>query len=120
MCYDISFATRYELITQYIPDLIVDPQIALDYDMNLQQAIDAPRIHHQWMPDVVRWEPFEFSKDTWDALVSMGHVLGRVPGTSDDGTYPYIGDAHGIMIDPKDGMRLGASDPRRGGEAVGY
>jgi putative SOS response-associated peptidase YedK len=41
MCYDISFATRYELITQYIPDLIVDPQIALDYDMNLHVQAQA-------------------------------------------------------------------------------
>lgn len=84
----------------------------IDFDMNLQQAIDAPRIHHQWLKDEINWEPYEFSKDTWDALVRMGHIFRDKPG--------YIGDAHGIMIDPKDGMRLGASDTRRGGEAVGY
>lgn len=84
----------------------------IDFDMNLQQAIDAPRFHHQWLKDEIQWEPFEFSKDTWDALTRMGHIFREKPG--------YIGDAHGVMIDPKDGMRLGASDPRRGGEAVGY
>lgn len=35
MCYDISFSTRYELITQYVPDLIVDPQISFDYETSL-------------------------------------------------------------------------------------
>ena len=84
----------------------------IDFDMNLQQAIDAPRFHHQWLKDEIAWEPYEFSKDSWDALVRMGHVFGEKPG--------YIGDAHGVMIDPKDGMRLGASDPRRGGQAAGY
>jgi gamma-glutamyltranspeptidase/glutathione hydrolase len=84
----------------------------IDYGMTLQQAIDAPRFHHQWLKDEITWEPFEFSKDTWDALTRMGHVFAERPG--------HIGDAHGIMIDPKDGMRLGASDPRRGGTAVGY
>lgn len=84
----------------------------IDYDMNLQEAIDAPRFHHQWLKDELQWEPYEFSKDTWEVLVRMGHVLAEEP--------EYIGDAHSVMIDPKDGMRLGASDPRRGGEAAGY
>jgi gamma-glutamyltranspeptidase/glutathione hydrolase len=84
----------------------------IDFDMNLQQAIDAPRFHHQWLKDEIEWEPYEFSRDTWDLLNRMGHVFAEKPG--------YIGDAHGVMIDPKDGMRLGASDPRRGGIAVGY
>lgn len=84
----------------------------VDYKMNLQQAIDAPRFHHQWLKDEIAWEPYEFSKDTWDALIRMGHIFAERPGN--------IGDAHGIMIDPKDNMRLGASDPRRGGTAVGY
>jgi gamma-glutamyltranspeptidase/glutathione hydrolase len=84
----------------------------VDFDMNLQQAIDAPRFHHQWLKDEINYEPLEFSKDTWDALTRMGHIF------HDRGA--YIGDAHGIMIDPKDGMRLGASDPRRGGVALGY
>jgi gamma-glutamyltranspeptidase / glutathione hydrolase len=98
-------ATIINTVLQVIVNII-------DNDMNLQQAIDAPRFHHQWLKDEIQWEPFEFSKDTWDALVRMGHVFREKPG--------YIGDAEGVMIDPKDGWRLGASDPRRGGEAVGY
>ena len=43
MCYDISFATKYELITQYIPDLVVDPQIGFQYDMNLHAQAQAFR-----------------------------------------------------------------------------
>jgi gamma-glutamyltranspeptidase/glutathione hydrolase len=84
----------------------------IDYKMNMQQAIDAPRFHHQWLKDEIAWEPFEFSRDTWDVLTKMGHVFSERAG--------HIGDAHGVMIDPKDGMRLGASDPRRGGMAAGY
>src|SRR5688500_5188277 len=41
MCYDISFSTKYELITQYVPDLIVDPQIGIDYDYNLHAQAQA-------------------------------------------------------------------------------
>lgn len=84
----------------------------VDYDMNLQQAIDAPRFHHQWLKDEITFEPFEFSQDTWDALVKMGHIFHDRPS--------YIGDAHGVMIDPKDGWRLGADDPRRGGQPAGF
>ena len=35
MCYDISFSTRYELITDYVPGLVIDPQVSIDFDMNL-------------------------------------------------------------------------------------
>jgi len=83
----------------------------VDYDMNLQQAIDAPRFHHQWLPDETAWEAFEFPKDTWDALAAKGHAFKETPAN--------IGDAHAIMIDA-DGTRLGASDPRRGGVPVGW
>jgi len=91
----------------------------IDYGMNIQQAIDAPRFHHQWMPDELSWEQFEFSKDTRDALVAKGDVFQQVPGPTSARTPGNIGDVHGIMIDA-DGTRLGASDPRRGGVAVGW
>jgi gamma-glutamyltranspeptidase/glutathione hydrolase len=84
----------------------------IDFKMNLQQAIDYPRIHHQWMPDSVRWEPYGLNKDTRAALLKRGHTFAERPG--------YMGDAEGIMIEPKTGMRLGASDPRLGGVPVGY
>ncbi|HXG94519.1 MAG TPA: gamma-glutamyltransferase [Blastocatellia bacterium] len=84
----------------------------IDFKMNIQQAIDAPRIHHQWMPDQVRWEPMGLNADTRKALEKRGHKFAERPG--------YMGDAEGIMIEPKTGMRLGASDPRLGGVPVGY
>lgn len=84
----------------------------IDFRMNLQQAIDMPRVHHQWLPDEIRYEPFGLSRDTIEALKQRGHALTDTPR--------YIGDAHGIMIEPDTGMRLGASDARLDGRAVGY
>ncbi|HEX7705023.1 MAG TPA: gamma-glutamyltransferase [Thermoanaerobaculia bacterium] len=88
----------------------------IDFEMNLQQAIDAPRFHHQWLPDHIYWEPFDLQADTRQALEEMGHQFRARPGFSS----PVIGDAHGVMIDPVSGMRLGASDPRNGGAAAGW
>ncbi|MCI0485307.1 MAG: gamma-glutamyltransferase [Blastocatellia bacterium] len=84
----------------------------IDFEMNIQQAIDAPRFHHQWMPDEIRWEPYGLNNDTRAALEKRGHVFAKRSSS--------MGDAEGIMIDPKSGMRLGASDPRSGGVPVGY
>jgi gamma-glutamyltranspeptidase/glutathione hydrolase len=89
----------------------------IDFGMNMQQAIDAPRFHHQWLPDQIYWEAFDFQTDTRSALEKMGHVFRDKPGFSDSDS---IGDAHGVMIDAQTGMRMGASDPRRGGAAVGW
>jgi gamma-glutamyltranspeptidase/glutathione hydrolase len=84
----------------------------VDFGMNIQQAIDAPRFHHQWMPDRIAFEPLGINRDTRAALEKKGHVFAEKPGN--------MGDAEGVMIDSKSGMRLGASDPRSGGVAVGY
>lgn len=50
----------------------------VDYGMNAQQAVDAGRIHHAWLPDVVNYERYGFSADTLEALRSMGHRLNAV------------------------------------------
>ncbi|HEX6182665.1 MAG TPA: gamma-glutamyltransferase [Pyrinomonadaceae bacterium] len=84
----------------------------VDFDMNIQQAVDAPRIHHQWLPDEITYEPFGMSADTFRALESRGHRLTQKPR--------YMGDSQAIMIEEKTGVRLGASDPRNYGEPVGY
>jgi gamma-glutamyltranspeptidase / glutathione hydrolase len=85
----------------------------IDYNMNIQQAIDAPRIHHQWLPDQLVWEPYGLSGDTQRALTDRRHKLATRPR--------YMGDAQGIMIEEKTGVRLGATDPRGSdGPAVGY
>lgn len=85
----------------------------IDYGMNIQQAIDTPRIHHQWLPDELVYEPYGMSGDTHRSLSMRGHKLVEKPR--------YLGDAEGIMIEEKTGMRLGATDPRRSdGMAQGY
>jgi gamma-glutamyltranspeptidase/glutathione hydrolase len=89
----------------------------IDFGMTMQQAIDAPRFHHQWLPDQLYWENYDLQADTRAALERMGHKFRDKPGFSDASE---IGDAHGIMIDPQTGIRMGASDPRRGGAAVGW
>lgn len=83
----------------------------IDHDMNIQQAIDAPRIHMQWLPDELMYEPWGLSPDTMKILTGYGHNFAQRPGN--------IASATGIMID-KDGVRLGAIDSRSDGVAVGY
>ena len=90
----------------------------IDFRMNVQQAVDAARFHHQWLPDRIRIEPVGFSPDTLALLRARGHQIQAGESTSPDSDF-RIGDAHAIAITP-DGTRLGAADPRRGGKAVGY
>ena len=84
----------------------------IDHDMNLQQAMDAPRIHHQWFPDEILYEPFGMSPDTRTALEKLGHKFAEKPG--------YVASGTGIAIEEKTGVRLGAIDARSDGEAIGY
>jgi len=90
----------------------------VDYGMNIQEAVNAPRFHNQWLPDVVDVEKW-FSPDTVSALRQMGYnvEVGLHFGTA---VVPYWSDAECIAIDAKTGDRLGASDGRNGGKAVGY
>jgi len=83
----------------------------VDYGLNLQEAVDAPRFHHQWMPDQLYLER-SFSPDTRKLLESMGHKVE---------TADYWSDGECIAIDLKTGERLGATDQRNAtGKAVGY
>jgi len=90
----------------------------VDYGMNIQEAVNAPRFHNQWMPDVLNVEPW-FSPDTLSLLHHMGYNIevGLHYGTNVD---PYWSDAECIAVDAKSGNRLGASDGRNSGRAVGY
>lgn len=83
----------------------------IDFDMDLQVAIDAPRIHHQWFPDEISYEQYGLSPDTMSILNGFGHKFASKPGN--------IASATGIMID-NEGVRLGAIDSRSDGEAIGY
>ena len=90
----------------------------VDYGMNIQEAIDAPRFHNQWMPDVLSVEAW-FAPDAIHALEKMGYKI--VVGLHEDGSLsPYWSDAECIAIDPKTSERLGASDGRSNGKPVGY
>ncbi len=84
----------------------------IDHGMNIQQAIEWPRIHHQWMPDAITYEPYGLAPDVLKALEAKGHKLVDKPR--------YMGDAEGVMIEDKTGVRLGGSDPRLDGHSVGY
>lgn len=84
----------------------------IDFNMSMQDAVNAPRFHHQWLPDVIAVEKDGLPPATVDALKAMGHTV-RLGGQQ--------GTAHSIMIDPKTGMRIGAADPRdKDAGAVGY
>ena len=88
----------------------------IDFKMTPMQAVEAPRIHHQWMPDVITYEKLSMSTDTIRALEARGHTVRM--RQSYEGTYQ--GDAETIYIDEK-GMRHGAADARKGDSAaVGY
>lgn len=84
----------------------------IDHDMNIQEAIDAPRIHHQWFPDHIYYEKYGMSPDTRKILESYGHKFNDSPGG--------IASATGIAIEAKTGVKLGAIDSRSDGEAIGY
>jgi gamma-glutamyltranspeptidase/glutathione hydrolase len=86
----------------------------LDFDMLLREAVDAPRLHHAWLPDRITVEP-ELLKEHGDALQKlreMGHTLSRKTDVQ--------GDAHSIRVDPRTGEYEGIADRRIDGAAAGY
>ena len=90
----------------------------VDYGMNLQEAVNAPRFHNQWLPDMINVEQW-FSPDTVKALEQMGHKI-KFGENSGDEWSPYWSDAECAAVDQKTGERLGASDIRHDGKAVGF
>jgi len=90
----------------------------VDYGMNIQEAVNAPRFHNQWLPDVVNVEQW-FPSDTVRLLEQMGHKV-EIGETASGKVDPYWSDGECIAIDQKTNERLGASDVRNNGKAVGY
>ena len=91
----------------------------IDFDMNIREAIESPRIHHQWMPDSLYYEQSALggalTENVKGDLTKMGYNL-----VNDGIELRKLGIAEGIMIDPAKGIIYGASDPRGGGLAIGY
>ena len=95
-------------IINTVLETIVD---AVDFGMNAQDAVDAARFHHQWLPDIINYEKFGFSPDTIRELSRRGHIL-REAGAQ--------GVAQIIIYDPKEDILEGGSDRRvADGAAVG-
>jgi gamma-glutamyltranspeptidase/glutathione hydrolase len=82
----------------------------VDYDMPIQKAIDAPRTHHQWFPDELKFEGVKQYPETVKALQGMGHRVSTA----------RQGDAHSIWVNPKTGGYVGAADKRLSGKVSGY
>jgi gamma-glutamyltranspeptidase/glutathione hydrolase len=87
----------------------------IDFDMNIRQAIEAPRIHHQWMPDSIFYEMGALTETVEKELTEMGYRFWDA-----DAETRIIGIAEGIMVDRKNKIIYGASDPRGGGLVTGY
>jgi gamma-glutamyltranspeptidase / glutathione hydrolase len=84
----------------------------IDNGMNVAQAIEAPRFHHQWLPDITSLESIGISADSQRLYEMMGHRV-RFRGSQ--------GHAMGILIDPETGLRYGGADSRSfDSKAVGY
>lgn len=85
----------------------------LEFEMPLEEAVRAPRMHHQWMPDTLRIEEplLNEHRNELTQLREMGHTIDEPPKRQ--------GDAHSIFISHDTGKRLGVGDPRRNGWAAG-
>jgi gamma-glutamyltranspeptidase/glutathione hydrolase len=95
-----------------IPNTVLQTIVNLiDYRMSLRDAIEFPRIHHQFRPDRIDMEPAGLIKDVAEKLGSFGHQLNPKLRSQ--------GDVHAVGI-AEDSWRVGWSDGRRGGRAAGY
>ena len=83
----------------------------VDFGMNVQQAIDAPRFHHQWLPDRIQHERFGLSPDTMELLRAKGHELREVEAQ---------GVAEAILYNTRENLLEGGTDRRApDGAAIG-
>jgi gamma-glutamyltranspeptidase/glutathione hydrolase len=98
-----------------IPNTVLNILVnVIDFGMDARQAVDAPRIHHQWLPDRVSVESALAKQHSAavERLKAMGHTVKSETERQ--------GDAHTIMVDVKTGKITGAADGRRAGAAKGY
>ena len=83
----------------------------IDFDMNAGEAVAAPRIHHQWLPDRIDYEPGALTEETLATLGSMGHRLHKRGKAA---------EVHAIRNDIDENVLSGGADPRWEGTAAGY
>jgi gamma-glutamyltranspeptidase/glutathione hydrolase len=96
-----------------IPNTVFQVMVNIvDSKMSLRDAVEFPRIHHQYQPDLVDCEPAALIYDIAERLRAMGHNISPKLRSQ--------GDVHAVMVEEGTGWRLGWSDGRRGGRAVGY
>jgi gamma-glutamyltranspeptidase/glutathione hydrolase len=90
----------------------------IDHGMTLQEAIDAPRIHHQWLPDAIAAEPFALSADTVKTLTAMGYMIvplepwGSGNAVEAIGIAPADAAAAKALQFPRPAVLYGANDSR--------
>ena len=87
----------------------------IDFNMNIREAIEAPRIHHQWLPDSIFYEQKALTPELRDELTKMGYHF-----WDQDAETRWLGITEGIRINNTNGLIYGFSDPRGGGLAIGY
>ena len=83
-----------------------------EFEMNIQEAVNAPRFHHQWLPDIVLFEPNSFQKETLEELKGKGY-------TPDEENARVIGKVDGIMV-LSNGALEGGADKRGDDTAIGF
>ncbi|MBP2282263.1 gamma-glutamyltranspeptidase/glutathione hydrolase [Flavobacterium sp. CG_23.5] len=83
-----------------------------EYSLSMQEAVNAPRFHHQWLPDLITFEPNTFDTKTFETLKSKGYLI-------NEKTTPVIGKVDAILVLPNKTLEGGA-DFRGDDKAIGF